>query len=81
MERQNVTLSLPKSLLKKARTLAVLRNKSLSELMRDVLEKVIMDESGYQRARDRQVKLMEKGINLGTYGKISNTRGELHERG
>jgi hypothetical protein len=80
MERQNVTLSLPKSLLKKARTLAVLRNKSLSELLRDVLEKEIMDESGYQQARDRQVKLMEKGIDLGTYGKISKTRGELHER-
>lgn len=74
MERQNVTLSLPKSLLKKSRTLAVLRNKSLSELLRDLLEKEIMDESGYQRARVRQVKPMEKGIDLGTYGKISKAR-------
>ena len=35
MERQNVTLSLPKALLKKAKTLAVKKDKSLSDLLRE----------------------------------------------
>ena len=39
MERQNVTLSLPKSLLKKAKAIAAEEDKSLSELIREFLEK------------------------------------------
>ena len=37
MERQNVTLSLPKALLKKAKTLAVKKDSSLSDLLRGAL--------------------------------------------
>ena len=80
MERQNVTLSLPKALLKKAKTLAVLKDSSLSDLLRGALEEKVKEESGYQRARDRQVALMDRGFNLGTKGKITVTREELHAR-
>ncbi len=80
MERQNVTLSLPKALLKKAKTLAVRKDSSLSELLRGALEEKVKEESGYQRARDRQVALMERGFDMGTKGKISVTREELHAR-
>jgi metal-responsive CopG/Arc/MetJ family transcriptional regulator len=80
MERQNVTLSLPKALLKKAKTLAVRKDSSLSELLRGALEEKVKEESGYQRARDRQVSLMERGFDMGTKGKISVTREELHAR-
>ena len=80
MERQNVTLSLPKALLKKAKTLAVRKDSSLSELLRGALEEKVKEESGYQRARDRQVSLMEHGFDMGTKGKISVTREELHAR-
>ena len=38
MDRQNVTLSLPKSLLKKAKIVAAQEEKSLSELMREMLQ-------------------------------------------
>lgn len=80
MERQNVTLSLPKALIKKAKTLAAKKDRSLSDLMRGALEDKIKEESGYQRARDRQIALMDKGFDLGTKGKISATRDELHAR-
>lgn len=80
MERQNVTLSLPKALLKKAKTLAVSKDRSLSDLLRGALEEKVKEESGYQRARDRQVALMKKGFDLGTKGKISVSREELHAR-
>lgn len=80
MERQNVTLSLPKALLKKAKTLAISKDRSLSELLRGALEEKVKEESGYQRARDRQIALMERGFDLGTKGKITVTREELHAR-
>lgn len=80
MERQNVTLSLPKSLLKKAKTLASKEDRSLSELLRETLEEKVMQKSGYQRARERQIALMKKGFDLGSKGKITITRDELHER-
>lgn len=80
MERQNITLSLPKALLKKAKTLAVMKDRSLSELLRETLEEKVKDETGYQRAKERQVALMGQGIDMGTKGKITVSRDELHER-
>ena len=80
MERQNVTLSLPKALLKKAKTLAVMKDRSLSDLLRGALEEKVKEASGYQRARDRQLALMGRGFDLGTKGKITVTREELHAR-
>jgi hypothetical protein len=80
MEKQNVTLSLPKDLLKKAKTLAVMKDKSLSDLLRKTLEEKVRQETGYQTARKRQIALMKKGFDLGTRGKISISREELHER-
>jgi hypothetical protein len=80
MERQNVTLSLPKSLLKKAKVLAAIREKSLSELLRESLEDRIRDGIGYKTARKRQIKLLKDGLDLGTMGKIKTTREEIHER-
>lgn len=80
MERQNVTLSLPKALLKKAKTLAVKKDKSLSDLLRETLEEKVKEETGYQRAKNRQISLMESSTDLGTKGKITISREELHER-
>lgn len=80
MERQNVTLSLPKALLKKAKQLAVMKEKSLSDLLRETLEERVEEETGYQRAKERQIAVMEKGIDLGTEGKITVSREQVHER-
>jgi len=80
MERQNVTLSLPKSLLKKAKVLAANKEKSLSELIRESLEEKVRDATGYQRAKQRQLRLLRKGFDLGTRGKITISREELHVR-
>lgn len=80
MERQNVTLSLPKSLLKKAKVLAAQEDKSLSELIRESLLKRVKDQKEYEQAKKRQIALMEKGFNLGTKGKIAFTRDQLYER-
>ncbi len=80
MERQNVTLSLPKALLRKAKMIAAKREKSLSELLRESLEEKVRQETGYKEAMERQIKLMKKGFNLGTKGQITILRDKLHER-
>jgi len=80
MERQNVTLSLPKTLLKKAKMIAAKREKSLSALLRESLEEKVRQETGYKEAMERQIRLMKKGFNLGTRGQITISRDELHER-
>jgi hypothetical protein len=80
MERQNVTLSLPKALLKKAKVIAASKNKSLSEFLRESLEERVRDANGYKKAKERQVRLLKEGFDLGTKGRIQVRRGELHAR-
>lgn len=80
MERQNVTLSLPKPLLKKAKVAAAQQDKSLSELMREALEHRINQSAEYERAKKRHLKLLERGFDLGSRGKLAVSREELHGR-
>jgi metal-responsive CopG/Arc/MetJ family transcriptional regulator len=80
MERQNVTLSLPKSLLKKVKVVASRREQSLSEFLRESLEEKVREADGYKRARERQLKTLKHGFDLGTGGRLAIPREELHER-
>ena len=80
MERQNVTLSLPKPLLRKAKAMATKAEKSLSELLREALEEKVNEESGYKKAKRSQLNLLKVGLDLGTEGYIKISREELHAR-
>jgi metal-responsive CopG/Arc/MetJ family transcriptional regulator len=80
MEKQNITLSLPKELLKKGKGLAAKKGVSLNELVRELLQQSTENAEGYRTAADRQTKQMREGIPLGTKGKISWKRDELHQR-
>ncbi len=80
MERQNVTLSLPKPLLKKAKVMAAQQDKSLSELMREALERRVNQSADYEKARKRHLKLLELGLDLGSHGELTVSREELHDR-
>jgi predicted transcriptional regulator len=81
VEKQNVTLSLPKDLLRKAKILAASQNKSLSYILRKSLEEIVAEADGYKKARTRQLRMLEKGLSLGTRGRIEKAREKLHERG
>ncbi len=81
MEKQNVTLSLPKSLLRKAKVVAANNDKSLSEFLKESLKEKVREANGYNKAKRRQMKLLKSGLNLGTKGHISTKRDELHGRG
>jgi metal-responsive CopG/Arc/MetJ family transcriptional regulator len=80
MERQNVTLSLPKPLLRKAKAMATKAEKSLSELLREALEEKVNEESGYKKAKRNQLSLLKGGLDLGTEGHLKISREELHAR-
>lgn len=80
MEMQNITLSLPKDVLRKVKILAVQRGTSISRLLTNELEKLVSQEELYAQAMQRHMQLMEKGIDLGTQGQIHVSRDELHER-
>jgi len=80
MERQNVTLSLPKETLRKAKILAAERQTSLSALLTETLEEIVAKSDRYEIAKQRQLVLMERGFDFGLGDTITWTRDELHER-
>lgn len=80
MERQNITLSLPKDLLQKAKILAVKQNKSLSGLLSEYIARITNEEEAYQIAQTRHRLLLKKGFDFGLKGKIPWKRENLHER-
>lgn len=78
MEMQNITLSLPKPVLRRVKILAVQRQSSVSRLLTQAVEKMLEEETEYASARKRQTANLEKGFNLGFRKPAS--RDELHER-
>jgi hypothetical protein len=80
MERQNITLSIPKDLLKKAKIIAVKNDTSLSGLLSNYLARITNEEEAYQVAQSRHRRLLKKGFDFGLEGKIPWKREELHER-
>jgi hypothetical protein len=80
MEKQNITLSLPKEILKKGKWLAAKKGVSLNQLVRELLQISAENEVGYRTSADRQTKQMKEGIPLGTKGKIAWKRDELYQR-
>ncbi len=76
--KQNVTVSLSRQTLQKARVLAARRATSISGLLAQQIEFLVGEEDAYERARRQAEGLLEKGFHLG--GVIHATRDEWHER-
>ncbi len=80
MEKQNITLALPKSVLHRVKALAAQRHTSVSRLLTETLQDLVAHESGYRTAQKRQLDWLARGVNLGTRGHASWTRADLHDR-
>ncbi len=80
METQNITLTLPKRVLRRVKVIAAKKEISVSQLLTQALEDLLARETGYEQAKAEHLALLEKGFNLGTYGRIPWTRDSLHER-
>jgi len=80
MNTQNITLTLPKAVLRKVKIIAVRRRTSVSRLLTQLLEDLASRETGYRRARARHLARLSTGADLGTGGHIHWNREGLHER-
>jgi hypothetical protein len=76
--KQNITLSLDRELLKKAKVLAAQKQVSISGMLGQKLREMVEDAERYDWARRKALEKLKEGFHLG--GKITVTREELHER-
>lgn len=79
MEYQNVTLSLPKEVLRRAKHIAIERGVSLSGLLTQLLEELTRKEDAYSRAKERHLAMLD-AFDLATEGNINWDRSDFHER-
>ena len=79
-ESQNITLNLPRELLKRVKRLAADRDTSVSALMSEALSRLADEDRRYIAARRRALAALRSARSLGTDGRRTWTRDELHER-
>lgn len=77
-KKQNVTVSLSKDTLQKAKVLAARRSTSISGLLTQQIDALIGEDEAYQRAKRHARAMLRKGFHMG--GGPLPTRDELHER-
>jgi predicted transcriptional regulator len=80
METQNITLALPRALLRKVKHLAVEKETSMSALMKTALEDLVRNQDDYEKAKAAHREILKRPFNLGTHGRITWSRDSLHER-
>jgi hypothetical protein len=78
MSKQNVTVSLSRQTLHKAKILAARRSTSISGLLAEQIEILVGEEEAYERAERQARTLLDQGFHLG--GVIRVSRDEWHER-
>ena len=78
--KQNVTLALPADTIRRLKVLAAERGSSISRMLTEQLEEILERDDVYERATRRILSHFEQGFELGTGGRRTWTRDELHER-
>jgi len=78
VKKQNVTISLSRQTLQKAKVLAARRSTSISGLLAEQIEHLVGEDEAYERAKREALRLLDRGFHLG--GVIRASRDELHER-
>ena len=79
-DNRNVTLNLPKSLIRQAKRLAAERDTSMSALMAEALRRLASEDREYAQARRRALTALKSARSLGTDGRRTWSRDSLHER-
>lgn len=78
MKKRNLTLAIDEMVLEQARIIAVKRRTSLTRLVRGFLKTLVKNDTEYQDARARLLKLTADPPLA--VGPMRWTRDELHER-
>ncbi len=76
--KQNITLSLDKDLIQKARVISARRHSSVSKILSQELQRILESTEKHEIARKRAISDLRTGYRLG--GIITASRKELHER-
>ncbi len=76
--KQNITLSINKDLIKKAKILAAQKQTSISGMLSQELQNILDDSEEYELFKRKALININQGFHLG--GKILVSREELHER-
>lgn len=79
-DNQNITLSVPRELLKRVKRVAADRDTSVSALMTEALDRLADEDRRYAAARKRALAALKSVRSLGTQGRRTWSRDELHER-
>lgn len=79
-ENQNITLRVPRELLKRVKRLAVDRDTSVSALLNEALARLTDEDRRYSAARKRALTALRSPRSLGTGGRRTWSRDDLHER-
>jgi hypothetical protein len=76
--KQNITLSIEKDLIQKAKVLAAQRHSSISQMLSQELERLVSDTEQFEIARKIALGHLQSGFHLG--GKGITSREALHAR-
>ncbi len=76
--KQNITISLDRQTIRKAKILAARRETSISGLIAAQIESMVDEDAAFEQARLRALALLDEGFHLG--GRHSVDRTALHER-
>ena len=76
--KQNITLSLDKDLILKAKVISAKRRSSISNMLSQELRRIVESDEKYEIAKKRAIADLKVGYHLG--GIITASREELHER-
>ena len=80
VETQNVTLSLPRDLLRKLKIYAAEQDTSMSALLTSMLRDLLASRDEYEKAWRRSTARLKEGFDMGIKGSRHWTRDELHDR-
>jgi hypothetical protein len=78
--KQNITLSLSRTLLRRVKRVAADRETSVSALMAEALGRLADEDRRYSAARQRARAALASPRSLGTEGRRAWSRDDLHER-
>ena len=77
-QKQNLTVSLERETIQKAKVLAARRNTSVTRLLADYVEEMVAEDERYEAARRAALDYLDKGFPMG--GQIAADREDWHER-
>jgi hypothetical protein len=77
-EKQNLTISLDRQIIQKAKVIAARHSTSISGLVARQIEVLVGEEEAYEHAERQAITFLDQGFHLG--GVIEVSRDDLHER-